>query len=78
MQETAVSLTDEELGLASRSARFFINSPLSLTVHRHDADGAAWPGDDAPRQEDPNIRAYGGYLCPVCGCIRRTGGQSCV
>ena len=54
-QETAVSLTDEELGLAGRSARFFINSPLSpllfIAMMLMGLLGLVL----TPRQEDPQI-----------------------
>ena len=55
MQETTVSLTDEELGLAGRSARFFINSPLSpllfIAMMLMGLLGLVM----TPRQEDPQI-----------------------
>ncbi|MCP4286548.1 MAG: MMPL family transporter [Gammaproteobacteria bacterium] len=54
-QETSASLTDEELGLAGRSARFFITSPLSpllfIAMMLMGILGLVM----TPRQEDPQI-----------------------
>jgi len=54
-QETPPSLTDEELGLAGRSARFFISSPLSpllfIAMMLMGLLGLVL----TPRQEDPQI-----------------------
>lgn len=54
-QETTINLTDEELGLAGRTARFFINSPLSplffIAMMLMGLLGLVL----TPRQEDPQI-----------------------
>jgi multidrug efflux pump subunit AcrB len=54
-EQRAVSLTDEELGLAGRTARFFINSPLSpllfIAMMLMGLLGLVM----TPRQEDPQI-----------------------